>query len=135
MRKCKYISKRTFLFLINAGLTFRRYVIQFPRPGTLFSIVLILPRSSYNRFPFARKKKPHVPCYYEVGRLRLSAAISIPFRPCSRCRIHHLNFIPPVLSFAREICPTTNKIERGYIVPPRAEINLQPANYGRSRWV
>ncbi|TGZ49941.1 hypothetical protein DBV15_07156 [Temnothorax longispinosus] len=36
------------------------------------------------------------------------------------------------LSFAREICPTTNKIERGYIVPPRAEINLQPcANYER----
>jgi len=79
---------------------------------------------TYNRFPSARKKISYAPCYYEVGRLRLSAAIPIPFRSYSRCRIHHLNFIPPALSFAREICPTTNKIERGYIAPPQAKINL-----------
>lgn len=113
---------------------FRRYVIQFPCPSTLFSIVLILPRPPFLTDSSLRGRK-YPTRHYEVGRLRLSTAIPIPSRSCSRYRIHHLNFIPPALSFAREICPATNKIERGYIVPPRAEINLQPANCERSRWM
>lgn len=124
-KRCKYIYQKKNLFLFNTGLTFQRYVIQFLCPST--SIVLILPRSpflTYNRFLFVRKKILHVPCHYEVGRLRLSTAIPISSHSCSRCHIHHLNFIPPALSFTQEICPTTNKIERGYIVSPQAEINL-----------
>jgi len=133
-KKCKY-SKNLFFIQYWFNVSTICNLISVPQHILRrfnFAMFIFL---TYNRFLFVRKKILHVPCHYEVGRLRLSTAIPISSRSCSRCRIHHLNFIPPALSFTQEICPTTNKIERGYIVPPRAEINLQAANYERSRWV